>query len=203
MKKVKIIVISFFILMTGILHSCAMKEEQDKIMLETSLLPEETEIVTDGETPETGETGQEVLWYVYVAGCVKNPGVYTLPPDARVYHAIEKAGGFTEDADQTSLNLAAGISDGEKLVVYSKEEAAVEMRDAVFWESAGKNEKLVNINTAGKEELMTLAGIGESKAEAIISYRQEHGGFQKIEDIMNISGIKEGAFEKIKNFITV
>ena len=203
MNKIKIIVIVFFVLMTGILHSCAMKEEQGSITLETSALTDETELVADGEMSETKETGQEALCYVYVAGCVKNPGVYALFPDARVYQAIEMAGGFTEEADQTSLNLAAGISDGEKLVVYSKEETQDEMRDAFYWESAGKEETLVNINTAQKEELMTLAGIGESKAEAIISYRQEHGAFRKIEDIMNISGIKEGAFEKIKDFITV
>lgn len=70
-------------------------------------------------------------------------------------------------------------------------------------ESSGQSNTLVNLNTAEKEMLMTLPGIGESKAESIIAYRQEHGKFQKIEDIMNISGIKQGAFEKIKHLITV
>ena len=105
----------------------------------------------------------------------------------------------TEDADTQYLNMAEQIKDGSRIIVYSKEEAA-SAKQTVHEE---QEENVVNINQADKNTLMTLPGIGESKADAIIRYREEHGNFTAIEDIMNISGIKQGAFDKIKDFITV
>lgn len=138
---------------------------------------------------------------VHVTGYVVNPGVYYVPEGSRVFEVIELAGGFLDTADKDYLNQAAILNDGQKLHIYSKEEAAT-ANQSISDSGAEQNpNKLVNINTATKEELMTLPGIGESKAESIIAYRQENGGFKTIEDIMKISGIKDAAFSKIKNYI--
>ena len=146
--------------------------------------------------------------YVYICGEVINPGVYELSGDSRIYEAVDAAGGFTENAARECVNLASKVSDGMQITIYNREEAASLLADsAPVGENAGKSgtsgSGLVNLNTATKEELMTLKGIGESKAEDIIRYREKSGGFKKIEDIMKISGIKENGFQKIKDSITV
>lgn len=152
------------------------------------------------EAPEPDSTDAAV--YIHICGAVNKPGVYIFDREPRVIEVVEKAGGFTEKADQTSLNLAELVSDGAKLDVAVKggKEKQQNPKKAV---SGSPDSGKVNINTATKEELMTLNGIGESKAAQIISYRESAGSFQKIEDIKNISGIKEGIFSKIKDMITV
>ena len=112
------------------------------------------------------------------------------------------AGGFTEDAALNVLNLAQKVSDGMKLVILSEEEAEALSEESLSGtevESDGR----ININTASKEQLMTLTGIGESRADDIIRFREESGGFKKIEDIMKVPGIKNAGFQKIKDRITV
>lgn len=136
--------------------------------------------------------------YVHICGEVKNPGVYELPEGSRIFEAVEAAGGFTERAAEASLNLAQMISDGMQIVILSLEEAE-EKAQAEREQADG----IVNINTASKEQLMTLTGIGESRAEDILRYREESGGFQSIEEIMQVPGIKESAYRKIKDSITV
>ena len=138
--------------------------------------------------------------YVHICGEVISPGVYQLSEESRVFQAIEKAGGFTEKAAAESLNMAERVKDGMKIVVLSKEEA---QSAKAGLGGATPEKSQVNLNTAAKEELMTLRGIGESRADDIIQYRDSHGGFKKIEDIMNVSGIKDAAFQKIKDNITV
>lgn len=135
---------------------------------------------------------------VYVCGEVHVPGVYELPVQARVADAVEAAGGMTEDAADFWLNLAEHMTDGQKIWVPSALEAE-ELTQEVLEESSG----LVNLNSASKEELMTLTGIGESKAKEIVSYREEHGSFSSIEELMQIPGIKEGVFQKIRDQVTV
>ena len=108
------------------------------------------------------------------------------------------AGGMTEEAAAYALNLARIAVDGEQIYVPDAEEI---QGQSIL--SGSGYEKKVNINTASMEELMTLTGIGEAKAESIIRYREENGGFQSIEDLMEIGGIKEGVFEKIKDDITI
>ncbi len=150
---------------------------------------------------------------VYVCGAVNCPGVYELSASARVYQAVEAAGGFRDDADQEWVNQAQFLQDGGKIRIYTRletdqmrqeglEEGSVlpEGQDAQT-EQAG--ESPVNLNTATREELMTLPGIGEAKADAVIAYREENGGFSSPEEIMNISGIKEAVFSQIKDRITV
>ena len=148
----------------------------------------------------------EASCFVHVCGQVNAPGVYELEAGSRIYQAVEMAGGFSADAAVWYLNLAQEITDGMKIQVPNLQEAKEWARTGSPQESmlqGDSQEAKVNLNTAGKEQLMTLTGIGESRAEDIIRYRQEHGPFERIEDIMNVSGIKEGAFQKIKDSITV
>lgn len=150
---------------------------------------------------------------VYVCGQVARPGVYELTTGSRVCDAIEAAGGANDRADAEVINQAAPLSDGMRLYVPSREETASMDRMSQEMTASGEASApgsaggsaggAVNINTAGQEELMTLSGIGESKAQSIIRYREENGGFSKIEDIMNIRGIKQGIFDQIKDSITV
>ena len=165
----------------------------------------------ENNTPEDRrdvENSEKSGVYVYICGEVIKPGVYELSGDSRIYEAVDAAGGFTENAARECVNLASKVSDGMQITIYNREEAASLLADsAPVGENAGKSgtsgSGLVNLNTATKEELMTLKGIGESKAEDIIRYREKSGGFNKIEDIMKISGIKENGFQKIKDSITV
>ena len=163
---------------------------------------------------------------VYVCGAVKNPDVYTLGADLRMIDAVNAAGGFREDAGEEYLNLAAKITDGQKIyipTVTEIEEAFAENGDtyasivnitsnspgiksvdsAVSGNGQQSTDGMVNINTASRETLMTIPGIGQSKADLIIAYREENGGFSSIEDIMLVRGIKEGLFNKVKDRICV
>lgn len=159
----------------------------------------------DGAVSET--EAMDPAFVVHVCGEVANPGIYEFPAGSRIYEAVKAAGGFTENAAEESVNLASPIEDGVQIRIYSKEEAETLAAGAApfdgFEASGEGKEPVVNLNTATKEELMTLSGIGESRAEDIIRYREENGGFQNIEDIMKVSGIKDAAFQKIKDRITV
>ena len=148
--------------------------------------------------PVTESSTEPIKIYVHICGEVNNPGVYELAEGSRIFEAVEAAGGFTEEAAQASLNLAQVISDEEQIVILTQDEAEEKAR-LEREQAAG----IVNLNTASKEQLMTLPGIGESRAEDILRYRQESGGFQAIEEIMNVPGIKESAYLKIKDSITV
>jgi len=147
---------------------------------------------------------------VYICGEVVKAGVYTLPAGARIVDAVEAAGGFTGEACETCVNLADILYDGEMIDILSEDEMSSGMAGVSPPQDSVRNAHaddpsggLININTADAGDLMTLPGIGESKANAIISYRQEHGFFTSIEDIMKIDGIKEGIFNNIKDYITV
>lgn len=175
---------------------------------------------------ETIEKVEEYM--VDIKGEVNNPGIYKLKKGSRIIDVVGEAGGLTESADTSVINLSKKITDEMVIIIYSrqevenwvatkqqeeylqkkcllKEEGQVE-NDACIEEKTESEKKqpsaMVNINTATKEELMTLPGIGETKAEAIISYR-EKTPFQKIEDLKNVSGIGDSTFEEIKSNITV
>ena len=136
--------------------------------------------------------------YVSVVGEVISPGVYVMPEGARVYELINEAGGATADADTTRLNLVAKLEDGMQIVVPS-----VADDDSGIYGSGVSSAGLVNINTAGLNELMTLTGIGKTRAEAIIKYRESSGGFKKPEDLMCVNGIKQGIYDGLKDQICV
>ena len=155
----------------------------------------------DSENEGSGKTGQEI--YVYVCGEVKNPGVYETYEGARVYEVIELAGGMTDDAAQESLNLAEEVTDGQQINVPSVDEISASADSSNAGSLETTDDGLVNINTADAEELMTLSGIGEVKAASIIAYRETNGSFSSTEDIMNVDGIGEGVYSKIKDMIKV
>ena len=143
--------------------------------------------------------------YVYVCGHVNCPGVYKLSTGTRIYDAIELAGGITEDGRPEALEQAKPVSDGQTIYVPGLDEEwtgvnSLEREESSF---SPNDDGTVNINSASKEVLMTLPGIGESKADDIIKYREETGGFKSIEDIMKIQGIKEGVYNKIKDRISI
>ncbi len=140
---------------------------------------------------------------VYVCGAVVEPDVYELEEGDRIIDAIEIAGGMTEEASPTYLNQAEPLVDGQRVYVPTNEEVEESSTNLISSESQSQESQKTNLNTATKEELMTLPGIGESKADAIIKYREEQGGFESIEDIQNISGIKSGVFDNIKEHIIV
>lgn len=129
--------------------------------------------------------------YVHVSGEVKKPGVYALAVGARVYEAVDMAGGVTTSAAIQAVNQAEVLEDGRQ-IHFPKISTSSE-------EGSG----LVNINTATAEQLQTIAGIGPSKADSIVKYRDKNGSFKSIEDIMSVDGIKEGLFSKIEDSITV
>lgn len=174
------------------------------------LTDERQETLGEGSLPGAGEDSRDLLLsesesskaliVVHICGYVMEPGVYETEEGSRVYQIIELAGGFAPGAAEGYLNLAETVSDGQKLVVPSLEEAG---EDRYGLSPSESESSLVNINTADRDRLMSLPGIGESKALAIIAWRTEHGAFETIEDIMQVSGIKESAYEKIKLLITV
>lgn len=141
---------------------------------------------------------------VHVVGAVATAGVYTLPADARVDDAV-RAAGATADADLSQLNLAQKLSDGQKITVPKMGEAAPAQAttDVSNTSNAATPDVIININTASLDELQNLPNIGEVRAEAIIAYREEHGGFKTIEELQEVSGIGEKTFEKLKAYVTV
>ena len=146
------------------------------------------------------EEMQEMI-YVYVNGAVNQGGLYILPKGSRLYEAIEAAGGMTQEADLYYHNQARILEDGEQIIVWTVEQTA-QMEQNVSSNPVTES-VLVNINTASVEQLMQIAGIGETRAQAIVTYRETSGKFANIEDIQNVSGIKERLYEKIKDKITV
>lgn len=150
---------------------------------------------------------------VYVCGAVVCPGVYTLEEGARIVDAVKMAGGMDAGADNNYVNQAMPLTDGQKIYIPLKSETegmafAQEAESGMYGDadrsvSAEGTTSGISLNRATEEELMTLPGIGRAKAALIIEYREQNGGFAAIEDIMKISGIKEGMFNKIKDKITI
>lgn len=155
------------------------------------------ETAVDSAAPENASS--EVV--VHVAGAVSSPGVYTLPADSRVDDAV-RAAGATADADLSQLNLAQKLADGQKITVPAAGEAPAPADNAAPSDSS-QSGALININTATQEELETLPSIGEVRAQAIIAYREEHGGFRTTDELMEVSGIGEKIFADISPHITV
>ncbi len=156
--------------------------DKDGESLEELSVSAESETEEEGAVPQEEQEPAETV-YVYVCGAVNAPGVYELKKDARVFEAITLAGGMTAEAAPEAVSQARTVADGEQIYVPTVRE--------------------VQMQGSGVEELMTLTGIGEAKAQSILDYREEHGKFGSIEDLMLIEGIKEGVFNKIKEDITI
>lgn len=211
-EKKTIICSIIFIVIAGILYQQMRRpgSTQENILIRD--VPVVTEEAVTEELQVTEAVSQRRQCCCYVCGAVKNPGVYEFSEGARLNEVIELAGGFTKDAASTYLNLAQQAEDGEKIYVPSLAELAsmspeqTDLGNAKEEPSSGETdiaEDKININTANIDMLTTLPGIGEAKANYIVSYREEQGEFQSIEELKNVEGIKEGVFEKIKDLITV
>lgn len=171
---------------------------------------EKQEVITTGQEQETstqdsvtqatGQTEEAGTVFVFVCGQVAVPGVYELPAGSRIYDAIMQAGGCMETADICAVNQAGYLEDGMQIYIPAIGEA---YKEAASEEQASRTDGRISINHADKNELMTLPGIGESKADAILEYRQSHGAFSSIDELMNIPGIKEGIFNNIQDYIKV
>lgn len=170
-----------------------------------------TEVSLQADQMTDSSQNQEEAYYVYVCGAVQVPGVYMLHAGDRIYEAITMAGGLREDASTISVNQAEMVSDGQMIFVPTVEEANAGItmpQVSVVQDSAKENgdaagDGKVDLNTASLEELMTLPGIGETRANDILTYRMEHGAFAAVEEIMNVNGIKEGLYNRIKDNIKV
>ena len=212
-------VISFF----GIYFFNTMKAKADSI----SLSDEDNSILKkDDDLPVLKNVSEENKVKVDIKGAVKKPGVYEVESGKRVMDVIDMAGGVLTGADTSVINLSKKIKDEMVIILYTKDE--LKNISEVKKEQEEKNEKCtsnnteinndacvgekntsniqsnkININTASKDELLLLTGIGESKADKIIEYREKNGGFKSIEDILNVSGIGQSVFEKIKDNISI
>lgn len=156
---------------------------------------------TQDEKPEQKEKPLQEWIYVDVCGAVRNPGVYRIEAGSRVFQVLEQAGGCTEKASLETVNQADLLTDGQKIRIYTKEEAG-QMEKKLQEEDPLLDDR-VDINRAGKEELMTLAGVGETRAQAILAYRETHGSFSSVEELMQVEGIKEKTYEKLKDQIRI
>lgn len=217
------VIVTIIIAMTG--FGIYKYQTRPKKTIDTVKIKKETTKKDSTVTEEQPE--KEIEEYmVDIKGEVVTPGIYKLKKSSRVIDVIEKAGGLTQNADTTVINLSKKITDEMVIIIYSKQEVKnwiktkeqedyLEEKCKISEEGKVENDAClegekeetssqtkVNINTATKEELMTLSGIGESKAEEIITYRKSTP-FKTIEDLKNVSGIGDATYEQIKNHITV
>ena len=149
---------------------------------------------------EKAENRHDEKIFVDVKGAVKHPGVFETTKDKRVKDLIEEAGGLLEDADTSTLNLSQKVKDLMVIYVLNHGEKPKQISDGG---SSSSNADVININIANLEQLMKISGVGKTKAEAIISYREKNGDFKKKEDITKVRGIGKATFEKIKDKIEV
>ncbi len=200
--------LTFFLYGCGSEQMVMVSDDTEELLEESSSLEADDTYADDSD--DTTDT-EDAYIYVFVCGAVVNEGVYELEPDARVEEALDAAGGFTEEADTDAVNLAETLADEQKLYFPTEDEVASgdwQSQDETSVTVTNANEEgsdtdKININSASKEELMTLSGIGEAKAAGIINYREENGAFNSIEDIMNVSGIGESLYRNIKDAITI
>ena len=148
---------------------------------------------------EKAENRHDEKIFVDVKGAVKHPGVFETTKDKRVKDLIEEAGGLLDDADTSTLNLSQKVKDQMVIYVLKHGEKPKQISDS----SSSSNTDVININTANKEQLMKISGVGKTKAEAIIAHREKNGDFKKKEDITKVRGIGKSTFEKIKDKIEV
>ena len=205
--KIKIIATITFIILAGTVYSVSRMIKGGKADDRIELVVTDSVISTSDEADSHFDSSDDSTKddsntdiYVHICGAVINPGVYQVPAGTRVYQALELAGGSSDDAYLSGINLADKLADGQKVYIPAEGENA---EGILSIDSGDVQSVMININTASEAELMTLPGIGQSRAKDIINYRVKNGFFESIDDIMKVSGIKEAAFEKIKDLIKV
>lgn len=220
MKKFILILIGISILLGGTIFILYRNEKysSDEVVdiFKEEEKEEDKDVLTEKLINEEGKE-EETKVIVDIKGMVNSPGVYEIENGKRINDVIAMAGGLTEGADTSNINLAKIVKDEMTIIVYSKEEVLEKYKkeecicdcqyienDACITETSNDNTlSLININVANKEELMNLPGLGEAKAKAIIEYREKNGNFKSIENVKDVPGIGEAIFEKIKDYITV
>ncbi len=224
-KKYIIGGLCFLLVLGGSLYFY-LKEERSV----TSLKSDDILLSDSSNLTKEEEKNEDNIIYVDVKGAVKKPGVYELTSNDKVIDAINKAGGIKSTGTTDNINLSKKLSNEMVVYIFTKKELAASEKQNVTEsvpckcetivvdncinkeentissdenKTSSDSNKKININTASKEELITISGIGEAKAESIIKYREENGAFKQIEDITKVSGLGESIFNKIKEFITV
>jgi len=186
--------LAVLLLLGAFLRSGGLWRSQDEIPVASEGEKENADAIEDADADED----ENNLLYVDVAGAVKNPGVISLPEESRVYRALDKVG-LKDDADVERINRARPLVDGEKLLIpYEGENESEAPENTVSLENGE-----ININRADLRDLTELSGIGEVRAQSILDYREEHGPFQDISEIQEVSGIGTATFENIRDDITV
>ena len=208
-KKQKIIVIAIAgIVVIGIMYFIYNKNQvKEDINIEN-------EILVNNVITNENNTNDDIV-IIHITGSVKNPGIVKLKEGSRIEDAIESAGGLTENADITKVNLAYVVEDCTKIKIPSASEEDIGDEDIIDSKSgdniiieenavpSNNSTQTININKATEKEFETLPGIGPSLASKIIEYRNQNGKFESIEDIKNVNGIGDNKYEKIKDLITV
>ena len=194
-KRWYILLLAVFIVAVVILfrNNEMIEKEQGSILESEQMMTEAAEKKKEKVQPKT--------IVVDIKGAVARPGVYEIKDTARVNDVVAMAGGFTKEADQTKVNLAAKVHDEMMIYVPARGETNIPSIDDSLIRSNDSNK--IHINTASEKEILQLPGIGPAKAAAIIAYREEHGPFQKVEDLSNVTGIGEKTLEKIKEHIVL
>lgn len=200
-------IIGISILILSALGLFYLDKSKEGISLETALPTDQNEEfqleetdVSD-EAKKSAEEKEDI--YVHISGEVKNPGVVKLKNGARLYEAVEKAGGITEEGDYDSVNLASVVADQQKVKIGNIND---KKGDENFLDDGNvtiQSNNMININSANKSELETLPGIGAAIAQKILEYREENNGFKTIDEIKNVNRIGDKTFEMIKNLISV
>ena len=196
-QNVKSIILAFvcsLVLIIGVLFYFNQNKTEDYSGVSFSNISNET-----NNKDERAENRHDEKIFVDVKGAVKHPGVFETIKDKRVKDLIEEAGGLLDDADTSTLNLSQKVKDQMVIYVLKHGEKPKQISDS----SSSSNTDVININTANKEQLMKISGVGKTKAEAIIAYREKNGDFKKKEDITKVRGIGKSTFEKIKDKIEV
>ena len=222
-KQIIIVVVILLLLGSGVVFYKTKFSSKTKVTNSKVVVKNNSNVLKK----EKSEKVEKELYKVDIKGEIVNPGIYSLDSESRVIDVINNAGGLTENADTTVINLSKKIKDEMVIIVYSKEEVndfkttkVIEkqvnekciqkdnnalINDACIssYEDSINNTKIININTATLEELKTLPGVGEGKANNIIKYRDSNGLFKSIEEIKKVDGIGENLYAQIETFITV
>lgn len=191
----------FNIILLGVCMLCLTACASGKAVITTGSYYEQTHEDVGDTSAALDDAGMETEFAVYVCGAVKCPDVYMLKEGAIKQDALLAAGGFDEGAAKDYVNLAETVKSGEK--IYFPYEEELESGIFISGTEADVSGGLININTADKDMLMTLPGIGEKRAQDILDYREQYGGFSSTEDIKNVKGIKESIYNNIKDIICV
>lgn len=228
-QKIITILLVVFVTLSGIFYCASYEKKEEAVFVAEEIATDKTdktgEAVGENLSQETGQAVEESSdrqktelsedmeksrIYVHVCGQIEHSGVYCLEEGSRITDLIELAGGFTDEAAKDYVNLAQKLSDGQKIYIPALDEVPEDGLPGDGLSSGAervgqqsKEPQKININMADKDTLMSLTGIGEAKAEAILKYREEHGGFGSIEELKQIEGIKDGVFNKIKDDIEV